>query len=172
MIGRGSAVRIVGVPILGEYGVVHGVHLWCGSVDLCRSEPRVVAAWEWDSHTKLAHHGPGIEVEILGISKEAQREKRAPTDFFRRVVRFDDRESYYQFVDDLDAVRPWSGEITVRREDGTLRQLQMVARAYTEGSARSARGLFTTSRTFARLRRHSKFRLCVRSPLPMVTQSG
>ncbi|KAA0023797.1 hypothetical protein FOY51_04125 [Antrihabitans cavernicola] len=138
---HGTVLRILGIPILGEYGAVHGVYLWCGTNDVAPSERRFTAAWEWDSKTKLAHHGPGIEGDILGVPKSAHRDIRAHTDFFRRVVRFDGRMSYYDFVAKLDPRESWDGEVTILREDGSLRQLHIFARAYIEAGARAVRGL-------------------------------
>lgn len=137
----GGELRVIGVPVLAASGAVHAVHAWIGPASQSPTPRRLVAAWEWDSITGLAQHGPGIEEEILGVPSEDRREVRAQTDFFRRVVRFDDRMGYMSLATKFDSGGEWDGDITVRRDDGTLRELHMVARLFTEGGARSVRGV-------------------------------
>ena len=140
-VNRAERLRIVCVPIVGAYGSVHGVHLWAAPEMAEMPEHRKIFAWEWDAVSSLAHHGPGIETEILGVCESQQRDTRAPTDFFRRVVNFDQRMSYFAFVARLNNGESWDGQLTVQREDKEARQLHMLARAYVDGESRLIRGL-------------------------------
>lgn len=137
-----SEAAILGVPVLGASGAVHAVQVWCPTeTGSAVPPPRTVAAWEWDSITGLAHHGVGLERDILAIPEELRRDTRAPTDFFRHVVRFDDRVSYFEFVADLANGGRWDGELTVLGQDGVARRLHTLAKGYTADGSRSVRGL-------------------------------
>lgn len=134
--------HIAVIPIIGGYGDVHGVHLWVGrGAPRLDARRRLVAAWEWDSLTKLAYHGPELEGGVLGVVLSERRDTRAPTDFFRRVVNFPARSSYYEFVAELSEGQKWSGDITIKSDDGMLRQLQMFACTYRENGSRAVRGV-------------------------------
>lgn len=134
------------VPVRCAFGVVHGVQLWVGPSGQDPPPRRAVAAWDWDSGTELAHHGPGLEELVFGRDRERVRVVRTPPEIFGRVVRFDGRMEYIAVVSGADPSGRWQGELVMRGDDDVIRTFQLVVgvredRHTGAGAARITRAL-------------------------------
>ncbi len=118
------------VPIFCSFGAVHGVHLWVGASGQQPPPRRAVAAWDWDSDTELAHHGPGLEELAFARAPEQVRSVRTPPEVFGRMVRFDDRMVYTAVVGGTDPAGRWQGEVAIRGDDEVVRTFQLVVRVH------------------------------------------
>ncbi|WP_227979838.1 GAF domain-containing protein [Nocardia spumae] len=137
--GRVAAGRIVlseggctaiAVPIFCSFGAVHGVHLWLGAAHQQPPPRRVVAAWDWDSDTELAHHGPGLEEMAFARAPGDVRVVRTPPEVFGRMVRFDERMGYTAVIAGTDPSGRWHGELAIRGDDEIVRTFQLVVRVH------------------------------------------
>lgn len=132
---------ILVVPVLAAADRVNGVHLWIGP---CGQQPppkRAIAVWHWDQTTAINHQGrDSVDEIILRMPKEEVHAARSAPDNFQRILRFDDRVGYVAMVSKMEQGGRWQGEISMRRYDDTVCQIQMVTRA--DPRENVARGLF------------------------------
>ncbi|MEV0059206.1 GAF domain-containing protein [Nocardia sp. NPDC050718] len=133
---RGASTRdVVGdtlvltEPVRCAFGGVHGVQVWTGPVDEPVRPRRRVAAWDWDSVTELAHHGPGLEELVFAREPEHVRVIRTPPDAFGRMVRFDGRVEYFAMATELVPGGRWQGQVDMLGDDECPRRFQMITRA-------------------------------------------
>ncbi|NKY88683.1 GAF domain-containing protein [Nocardia veterana] len=120
----------IAVPIFCSFGAVHGVQLWLGAAGQQPPPRRAVAAWDWDSGTELAHHGPGLEELAFARAPENVRLVRTPPEVFGRMVRFDERMAYTAVVAGTDPAGRWQGELAIRGDDEVVRNFQLVIRVH------------------------------------------
>ncbi|AHH21441.1 putative secreted protein [Nocardia nova SH22a] len=120
----------IAVPIFCSFGAVHGVQLWVGASGQLPPARRAVAAWDWDSDTELAHHGPGLEELAFARAPEDVRVVRTPPEVFGRMVRFDDRMGYTAVIAGTDPAGRWQGEVAIRGDDEIVRTFQLVVRVH------------------------------------------
>ncbi|KAA0023798.1 GAF domain-containing protein [Antrihabitans cavernicola] len=135
----GGRLTVLAVPILGAFGHPHGAHVWVGADGDQPPPRRRVAAVEWDAKSQSAHHGADHDELILGTTRGRRGVTRPPNDFFRRIVRFDDRIDYLTLAANIEQGGRFEGNLTLHDDCGGLRVLRMAARAYSEGDARSLR---------------------------------
>ncbi|OXR42438.1 hypothetical protein B7C42_05639 [Nocardia cerradoensis] len=122
----------IAVPVFCSFGAVHGVQLWVGAARQQPPPRRAVAAWDWDSDTELAHHGPGLEELAFARAREHVRVVRTPPEVFGRMVRFDERMGYTAVVAGTDPAGRWQGELAIRGDDEIVRNFQLVIRVHRE----------------------------------------
>ncbi|MFD4439324.1 GAF domain-containing protein [Nocardia sp. NPDC058519] len=120
---------VVAEPVPCAFGGVHGVRLWAGAVDTPIQPPRLVAAWDWEADTELAHHGPGLEELVFARDPEQVRVIRTPPEAFGRMARFDGRIDYFAMVARIDDGGQWQGEVDMAGDDDEVRHFQMITRA-------------------------------------------
>lgn len=123
---------VIAVPVFCSFGAVHGVQLWVGAEGQQPPPRRAVAAWDWDSDTELAHHGPGLEELAFARAPEHVRVVRTPPEVFGRMVRFDERMAYTAVVAGTDPAGRWQGELAIRGDDEIVRNFQLVIRVHRE----------------------------------------
>ncbi|PPI89339.1 hypothetical protein C5E51_32815 [Nocardia nova] len=122
----------IAVPVFCSFGAVHGVQLWVGAEGRRPPPRRAVAAWDWDSDTELAHHGPGLEELAFARAPDQVRVVRTPPEVFGRMVRFDERMAYTAVVAGTDPAGRWQGELAIRGDDEMVRNFQLVIRVHRE----------------------------------------
>ncbi len=122
----------IAVPVFCSFGAVHGVQVWVGAAGQQPPPRRAVAAWDWDSGTELAHHGPGLEELAFARAREHVRVVRTPPEVFGRMVRFDERMGYTAVVAGTDPAGRWQGELAIRGDDEIVRNFQLVVRVHRE----------------------------------------
>ncbi|MFC4375618.1 GAF domain-containing protein [Nocardia halotolerans] len=120
---------VLAEPVRCALGGIHGVQVWVGPVDAPVSPRRRVAAWDFDTVTELAHHGPGLEELVFAREPELVRVVRTPPDAFGRMVRFDGRVDYFDMATRLEPGGHWQGQVDMLGDDDTVRRFQMVTRA-------------------------------------------
>ena len=136
----------VAVAVRCAFGVVHGVQLWVGPIGQDPPPRRAVAAWDWDSGTELAHHGPGLEELVFGRDPQQVRVVRTPPEIFGRVVRFDGRMEYIAVVSGADPSGRWQGELVVCGDDDVVRTFQLVVGVHDEDRHTGAAGTARVTR--------------------------
>ncbi|GAC69236.1 GAF domain-containing protein [Gordonia soli] len=120
-IDRESApTTITGIPVVGPFGVVHAVQVWIAPEGVQPPAPRRVGAFEWHADTRLTHHGPTIEREILGIA-DAQ-DVRVSHEVFQYFTDFEREGDLGQFIIEISTEGAQDGDtfssyLVVKRDD-------------------------------------------------------
>ncbi|MCE5290789.1 MAG: DUF5593 domain-containing protein [Nocardiaceae bacterium] len=139
---RGPSLRIIAIPVRTTTAAVLGVHMWAGAADMEPPPRRTVAASVWDFESMVAHQGPGLQRDILGIPAAEQRPTMMATDFFQRVLRFDDWQGLMGLAAQFEDAAPWEGELSVRHGEVESRHLQLVSRVWNDNGYKRIRSLF------------------------------
>lgn len=139
---RGEPVRIIAVPVLTTDAIVFGIQMWAGPASMSPPVRPTAAASMWDFESMVAHQGPGLQSEILGIPTAQQRPTMAATDFFQRVLRWDDWHGMMALAGQFTDGASWEGELSVRHGESSSRQVQMSSRAWSDNGYKRIRSLF------------------------------
>ncbi len=130
---RGEPTRIIAIPVMTCTNDVLGVQMWAGPANQEPPPRRVAAASVWDFGTMIAHQGPGLQSEILGIPVAEQRPTMTATDFFQRVVRWDDWQGLMTLAGEFSNGASWEGEMALRHGETSSRRVQQAVRAWQDG---------------------------------------
>ncbi|CAM3979074.1 GAF domain-containing protein [Smaragdicoccus niigatensis] len=135
-------IRVIAIPVRTTTAAVLGVQMWAGPADMSPPARRTVAASVWDFESMVAHQGPGLQGSILGIPAGEQRPTMMATDFFQRVLRFDDWQGLMGLAAQFEDAAAWEGELSVRHGESESRHLQLVSRAWIDNGFKRIRSLF------------------------------
>ncbi|GGF91745.1 hypothetical protein GCM10007304_02120 [Rhodococcoides trifolii] len=132
------------VPVFSATGDVFGVSAWIGSPDTGPPPREIVGTFEWNAVTGITQHGPGLETDILGIARSADR--RTLPEIWKYFTEFDYHDDYTAFVQEVQTASAESGqqfgaEIALTGEDGVARRVHMTVRSSLYGTERKIVGL-------------------------------
>jgi hypothetical protein len=138
--GKQGDRLIEAVPILGVEGDVYAVHLWIGTPTEIAPKPRPAAGISWTLGDLQIRQR--LESWLMSTDDAAGfKGIRSPGEFYRKVLRFDDRPALVALAINPVAGERFESSIHVLHDNGNLMNWDVVARGRADEHHYGVRGL-------------------------------